>query len=288
MQKDYKPWKIFIKLSRFYLSLAVAFSGFVGFILYKPIFNWKALLTFLGILFLASAASAFNQYQERNTDKLMMRTKNRPLPSKKITLQQTLILIIILGLFGFLFLFLGTTITITILGALNIFWYNAIYTPLKRNTKYAIFIGALCGAIPPIMGWIAAGGYLFNYKILSLAFFMYMWQIPHVLLLVLKYKNEYKLAGFPSILTISISKNKVIIISWLILTTISTLCFFPLHIFSNFILIGLLILLNIIIILNFYYGLFFKKSNIYINHLLHTMHFYQLTLFALLIIQILI
>jgi len=289
MRKEDKPWKIFSKLSRFYLSLVVAFSGLIGFIFYKHIFNLKAILTFIGIFFLASAASALNQYQERDIDFLMLRTKNRPIPSKQITLSLALIIVFFLGFFGFFILLLGTTLIPTLLGVFNIIWYNAVYTPLKRKTKYAIYFGALCGSIPPIMGWTAAGGSLVNNKIFLLALFMYMWQIPHVLLLNLKYNNEYKLAGIPLILAdFDINKYKIVIFIWLIGTVIFSILFPIYHIFSNLLLIVLLLSLNSIIVVYFYYNLVFIKKNFNIKYAVHSIHIYQLMLFVLLIIQTLL
>ena len=85
------------------------------------------------------------------------------------------------------------------LGLLNLLWYNAIYTPLKKKTALAIIPGSLVGAIPPMIGWVAAGGYVFDPGILMIAFFFFIWQIPHFWLLLLMFNKDYERAGFPTL-----------------------------------------------------------------------------------------
>ncbi len=149
--------KIFLKLTRINMSTAIAFSALAGYIIYKHSLDLRAFSVFLGVLFLAGAATALNQYQERVLDALMTRTLDRPLPSKQMTPQSAVIIAILLGLTGSAVLYFLTTPITAVLGLFNIVWYNAVYTPLKRRTSFVVLIGAVTGAIPPIMGWTAAG-----------------------------------------------------------------------------------------------------------------------------------
>jgi heme o synthase len=107
-----------------------------------------------------------------------------------------------------------------LLGLFNIFWYNLVYTNLKRYTPFAVVPGSLVGAVPVLIGWTAGGGLLFESTIVFIAFFLFIWQIPHFWLLMLKYGHEYEQAGFPTInQSISPVSLRMIIFSWVIATS---------------------------------------------------------------------
>jgi protoheme IX farnesyltransferase len=127
---------------------------------------------------------------------------------------------------GFLVLFAGAGPVAALLGALNLAWYNLVYTPLKTKTRFALFAGALTGAIPVAIGWAGAGGALGSPALLAVALFMYLWQIPHFLLLALTYGEEYERAGFRCFLTRAPERRgRSAVLAWTILAVCSTALF---------------------------------------------------------------
>ena len=141
---------------------------------------------------------------------------------------------------GLLFFFSGW-ITL-LLGLLNLLWYNAIYTPLKKKTALAIIPGSLVGAIPPMIGWVASGGYIFDPAILMIAFFFFIWQIPHFWLLLLMLNKEYESAGFPTLTKIfSQAQLSRITFVWIAATAVSAIII-PLYGLTKFTFINVLLL----------------------------------------------
>ena len=169
-----------------------------------------------GIFLLASGASAFNQYQEWPYDERMERTRMRPVPSRRISTQEALRIATICIIGGLLLLLYYSTALCFFLGIFNVIWYNGVYTWLKRKTAFAVVPGALTGAIPIMMGWTAAGGALNNPEMIFLAFFLFIWQMPHFWLLTLKYGSQYHQAGFP-VLTDYLNDRqvKIVIMTWM-------------------------------------------------------------------------
>ena len=283
-----KPNKIqvLIKLTRLYLSIAITFSAIAGYLVCNHSFDIKVLYVALGVLFLSGSASAINQFQERKLDALMKRTQNRPLPANQIKPNTVIVISIILGVSGTLILLLGTTFNAALLGLFNLLWYNALYTPLKTKTTFAVIIGAVTGAVPPLMGWAAAGGNLLNPIILFTAFFMFLWQIPHFCLLLLKFKSDYKAAGFAAITSdIDDSYVKSIVFIWIFGTAVSSL-FLPLfHIVSNNLLIIVLIIINAFIVIYFYKIIYSKKKLFSFKSAFRYINLYQVIILVILIIQ---
>jgi protoheme IX farnesyltransferase len=110
------------------------------------------------------------------------------------------------------------------LGFLNLVWYNGIYTPLKRKNALAIIPGSLVGALPPMVGWVAAGGSLADTQIFILAFFFFIWQIPHFWLLLLVFGKDYEQAGFPTLTQIfSMDQLARITFMWILATFVTSL-----------------------------------------------------------------
>ncbi|MCB9218872.1 MAG: protoheme IX farnesyltransferase [Ignavibacteriales bacterium] len=189
---------ILSELTKFRITFFVSVTTFVGFILQSKEISFDFIYPALAVLVLASGASALNEYQERYSDSRMKRTSNRPIPSGRLSETNALYIALSLIFIGSLMM-LAQTVEVFVLGVFTLFWYNLIYTPLKKITSFAIIPGSLVGAMPPIIGWAAAGGNIFDNQILSFASFMFIWQIPHFWLLVLLYDDQYKQAKFPTL-----------------------------------------------------------------------------------------
>lgn len=240
--------KILAELTKIRITFFVMVTTGFGYIAASDIYDFNFLSVLIGVLLLACGSASLNHYQERNTDALMSRTKNRPLPSGRITPLKALEISILLILSGTVLLFLAGNILSALFGILNLIWYNGIYTPLKRKSSLAIIPGSLVGAIPPIIGWTAAGGDLLNAQILMIAFFFFIWQIPHFWLLLLVLDDDYKRAGMPTLTNI-FSKNQLARITfiWILATAISSL-FLPMVALVQTEIIKYIILLSVILL----------------------------------------
>ncbi len=194
-----KMLKKYLVLCKAGISILAACSAATGYLL-SPGNSWSLFfLTLLGVYILASGSSALNQWQEWQTDALMNRTKSRPIPSGKMTPTHAFITAVLLIFVGLVILQMISEGNATVLGALAVLWYNGIYTPLKKKTAFAAVPGGVVGALPPAIGWITGGGSISDPRILALGLFLFVWQIPHFWLLLLKYGDEYHHAGFPTL-----------------------------------------------------------------------------------------
>ena len=212
--------KTILTLLKYKVSLAVTFTAITGYMVYTGSFDIQILTLAVSVFILAGGSSALNEVQESRYDALMERTKHRPIPSGELSSQQALMISVIFILAGLVLLFNSFGIIPALLGAFNIVWYNLFYTNLKRITPFAVVPGSLVGAIPAFIGWTAAGGYLFDSVIVFIGFFLFIWQIPHFWLLMMKYGHEYEHAGFPTInRTISTESLKKIIFAWVLATS---------------------------------------------------------------------
>ena len=261
LRTTYNLVKSIPSLTRWGVSLAVSFSAITGYIVFKGIIDWQLFVTTLGVILLAGGASALNQYQERNTDALMRRTKNRPIPSNTISSITGLYFSLLLCLFGLILLFLKSGIIPATLGFFNIIWYNGLYTYLKRKTAFAVVPGSLTGVTPILIGWTAAGGNILNPVALFIAFFIYMWQIPHFWLLLIKYNNDYQKAGLGSLYK-SFSENQIkrILFIWILATSLASLLLPYYGIIQSKLFIIILIIANIGLVITFQ-KIIFNRSN---------------------------
>lgn len=192
-------FKIFVEITKLKITIFVTVTTMFGFIAATNSINAEIILPSIGILLLACGSAALNHFQERKTDLLMDRTKNRPIPSGRISATSTLKISVILILLGSILLFVGSGTLVLSLGLLNLFWYNAVYTPLKKVSPFAIIPGSLVGAIPPVVGWIAGGGSILDPQIILIASFFFIWQIPHFWLLLMVLDKDYQQGGFPTL-----------------------------------------------------------------------------------------
>jgi protoheme IX farnesyltransferase len=191
---------ILLELTKFRISLFSTLSTFSGFILARWGLSSDMIFPIVGVFLLASGSCAMNQYQERGNDHLMERTQGRPIPSKKMSPSTALKISIGLLLFGSIFLYIGTHWSALGFGLLAVFWYNGVYTSLKRKSAFAAIPGALVGTMPPVIGWISGKGFFsLDPQILAVSFFFFIWQVPHFWLLLLNVGRDYEKAGLPSL-----------------------------------------------------------------------------------------
>ncbi len=267
---------ILYRISRLNVSLAVSFSAMTGFILRNRRITLPAAIVFAGVFLLSACASGLNQLQEVRQDGIMMRTRGRPLPSGTATPGAAWLLCILSGLSGLYLLYRLTTPAAAVLGFINIILYNGIYTPLKRKTRYSIFIGAVTGAVPAVIGWLAAGAFSGTPEILFLFLFMYIWQIPHFMLLLFVYGKEYEKASFPSYLSGKSGKKALkIIYSWVLAAAGSTVLFLFSYVISSKLYEAVLITAGICLSVYFYRLFFVMKESIISGRSSRILYYYQ-------------
>lgn len=188
---DYK------QLFKFRLNLVVVFSSVVGYVLAAGV-NTSLLglliLTIGGFLVTASA-NAINQLFEVDYDKLMKRTANRPLPAGRMKSNEAILAAGLSGIFGVLLLGLYFNMYAAIVAAVSLFLYAFIYTPIKRISPVSVFIGAIPGALPPVIGWVAFSGSI-TIEALILFTIQFIWQFPHFWAIGWVGFEDYKKAGF--------------------------------------------------------------------------------------------
>lgn len=215
--------KLVLELAKARITFAVTFSVTTGWVVYRGSFDLAMLMPVLGVFVLACGSAALNQVQEWRTDAKMDRTKNRPIPSGRISPRGAAIVAVLFlaaGLNILAYVEHNTWIVLG-LGAFSVVFYNGIYWALKRLTAFAVVPGALIGAVPPLMGWSAAGGQLLDRHILEICTFFFIWQIPHFWLLVHIYGRQYEEAGLPSATAvIAPDQLKRITVAWTFLTIV--------------------------------------------------------------------
>jgi heme o synthase len=224
-------WLQLVKLP---VCLLVAFSTLFGAVLAGPVTLFRTVPTTLGMLLLACGGAALNSLQEIHLDASMTRTKYRPLPQGRISQGQagmTAFLLISTGILG---LYLGSHLLRTVgLGLITVALYNLVYTTLKTRTVAAIIPGALSGALPPYIGWSAAGGDPLSTTALLLCCLFILWQVSHTLLIVLSHKDDYLRSEIPSLVKLfPESSLKRIFMVW-------TMAFFTVLLFFTGIPIGI-------------------------------------------------
>jgi protoheme IX farnesyltransferase len=185
----------FKQLTKVGLSLSVVFSSVAGYLLAIDVVNYFTLfLLAIGGFFMVGASNAFNQIIEKDTDVIMKRTQNRPLPTGRMPVNIALTIAILFTIFGLTILYSINPKT-ALFGAISIFLYTSVYTPLKAVTPLSVFVGAIPGAIPFMLGWVAATD---NFGLEAGLLFMiqFFWQFPHFWAIGWLQDEEYKKAGF--------------------------------------------------------------------------------------------
>lgn len=185
-----------VRLLRLPLAMMVALTAVTAARLAGPGNGWTELLPlFWGVLLLSTAASVLNQVLERDFDALVPRTMHRPLASAEFSVYSGYRLGLVLAMCG-AGLLVACGLWPVVLGLVALFWYLLIYTPLKRMTSLAVLVGTPCGALPVLIGWLAAGGSWPAPQPLALMLVLVLWQVPHFWLLALPDREELAAAGY--------------------------------------------------------------------------------------------
>jgi protoheme IX farnesyltransferase len=230
------------RLIRLPLSAMVALSALAGALASGFQVPWITLwaLTW-GIFLMSSSCSVLNQVQERFTDALMRRTCRRPLACGDLSAKTGMAIGLLFGSGGLAILFAATGTTTALLGLVATSWYLLVYTPLKRHSSLAVIAGTPCGALPPLIGWLAAGGDPLDPRPFTLVLLMVLWQVPHYWLLALPDRDELKRIGF-KVLPDKLSGHQLLSIShfWILGMVTATLLLPPMRLVQLPILQGLI------------------------------------------------
>lgn len=186
----------YTELLKFRLSFLVAFSCVFGFVLASSNVNWLTLMMlFIGGLLLSGSSGAINQVMERDLDKRMIRTMNRPLPTNRVTVREAIGFAVFCFILSVAILLIFTNLFTTILSVVSMILYCFAYTPLKRVGSVAVFVGAIPGAMPPLLGWVAATGSI-SHEAWIIFGIQFIWQFPHFWAIAWVADDDYKKAGF--------------------------------------------------------------------------------------------
>ncbi len=189
--------RTYIELLKPRLSFLVSFSSGFGYVLgAKAAFDWQILILLMtGGFFVSGASVIINQILEKPLDAIMSRTRNRPLPTGRVSKEEAIILSIISGFLGLALLWVSTNPVTVWLSLNSLLLYAFVYTPLKRIGPIAVFVGAIPGALPPFIGWVAATGTM-GYEPGILFGIQFIWQFPHFWAVAWVCDEDYKKAGF--------------------------------------------------------------------------------------------
>ena len=215
--------KVFLTLTKARLSFSVVFSAIAGYLLAVESVNFfDVFLLIIGGYCMVGASNSFNQIIEKDKDALMDRTKSRPIPTKKITTSNAFLISISLTIVG-LFILFTINLKTALLAAFSIFIYTCIYTPLKPITPLSVFVGAIPGAIPFMLGWIAATND-FGIEPGTLFVIQFFWQFPHFWALGWMLDDDYKKAGFNMLPTGSRNRKTafqiILYVIWMIIISL--------------------------------------------------------------------
>ena len=188
--------KAYFELLKFRLASLVAFSGIFGYSLASGTIDWAKLALFtLAAISITGAANTINQILEVDLDRLMRRTKERPLPSGRISTQEAIAFVVVLTITAIIIFVSFFNLRATLLALLSMLLYGFVYTPLKKKGPIAVFVGAFPGAFPPMIGWVAATNH-FGLEPGILFAIQFFWQFPHFWAIAWVLDEDYRRAGF--------------------------------------------------------------------------------------------
>lgn len=179
------------RLAKFWLCLLVGLSTLFGYLMAAGQFSWSGFVLGSGIFLLAMGGATLNSQQERLLDSRMQRTQLRPMVLGEFSEKQAYFQAFLLIIFGMFCIYRASFFYAAVLSLAGIILYNFVYTPLKKKTVFALFPGAVCGAVPPCVGWLGGGGSVNAYSFLLLFSLFFLWQIPHFWLVMLMHRKDY-------------------------------------------------------------------------------------------------
>ena len=191
----YSKFNGYKDLMKLRLSSLVVLSAFFGYyIAGGDVKSLELIYLLAGGVLITGSSNGFNQIWEKDSDKLMERTKNRPLPTQVLSLKEAVFFNLIIGLLG-LYLLYSINLKSVVLGLIAMILYTIVYTPLKKITPFAVFVGAIPGSIPPLLGYVAFKN---DFDLTSGILFLvqFFWQFPHFWALAWRLDDDYKKAGF--------------------------------------------------------------------------------------------
>lgn len=187
--------KPYIELTKPRITWLILMSTAIGFVFGAKSWHWLILLhTIIGTGLIASGTAALNQWVEREADGKMRRTQARPLPSGQLDATRALIFAIAISILGFAELAFGVNLLTGLLGLFTLLSYLFIYTPLKQRSPHSTTVGAIPGAMPPLIGYAAASGTL-TWEAWALFAILFIWQFPHFYAIAWMYREDYARAG---------------------------------------------------------------------------------------------
>lgn len=225
---------LLFELAKIRITFFVGMSAVFGYVLSATAISSAVILPVLGIFLLSCSSAALNHYQERDTDSLMHRTSKRPLPSGTVTPRAVLSMVIALSIVGSaLVLFAGNAMAL-VFSLLAFLAYNGIYTPLKKITPFGVVPGSFVGSFPVMAGWAAAGGFALDPRILAIASFFFIWQIPHFWLLMDMYSADYERGNFPTLrMYFSEKMLSVLTYLWIVILVFTSVFFITTGVINN-------------------------------------------------------
>lgn len=186
----------YLSLAKPRLTSVAALSALLGTLLAgESLSGWMLFEIFFGAFLVGASCNAFNQVLEADVDARMRRTENRPMPRGRIRRRPALVFASVLAVSGTAFLWWRVHPASAAVGAVTLLTYLALYTPLKRVTSLNTFVGAVPGAMPPVLGWAASGRSIFSLEAFILFMILYLWQLPHFLCIAWMHREDYTRGG---------------------------------------------------------------------------------------------
>ena len=188
--------KLFFEITKFRLSLLVALSSVFGFFISSSNVDiYEVFILLVGGYLISSSSVINNQIIEKDLDKMMNRTNKRPIPTGRISIYKSVIMSIFSMIIGLFLISFYLNIYAALLSFISLILYSFVYTPMKKFGPIAVFIGAIPGALPPLIGWVASTGQITLEAIIIFSI-QFIWQFPHFWAIAWMYDDDYKKVGF--------------------------------------------------------------------------------------------